>query len=62
MPPLRCRHYMERLVPLVRGGGLDLEAIISHRLPLSQGVRAYQLFDGKLEGCTKVVLRPWDTV
>jgi threonine dehydrogenase-like Zn-dependent dehydrogenase len=56
----RCpaRHYMERLVPVVREKRYPLASIISHRLPLSDGVRGYQIFDKKLEDCTKVVLTP----
>jgi threonine dehydrogenase-like Zn-dependent dehydrogenase len=56
----RCpaRHYMERLLPLVRQGRYPLGSVISHRLPLSDGPRAYELFDTKQDGCTKVVLTP----
>lgn len=56
----RCpaRHYMERLLPLVRDRKYDLGSIVSHRLPLAEGVRGYELFEKKLEGCTKVILRP----
>jgi threonine dehydrogenase-like Zn-dependent dehydrogenase len=53
-----ARTYMERLLPLIRSDRYDLGALISHRLPLSEGPRGYELFDRKLEGCTKVVLRP----
>lgn len=53
-----ARAYMEKLLPLIRAGRYDLEALISHRLPLSEGPRGYDLYDRKLEGCTKVVLRP----
>jgi threonine dehydrogenase-like Zn-dependent dehydrogenase len=51
-----ARAYMERLLPLIRSGRYDLAALISHRLPLAEGPRGYDLFDRKLEGCTKVVL------
>ncbi len=51
-----ARAYMERLLPLVRSGKYDLGALISHRLPLAEGARGYDLFDRRLEGCTKVVL------
>ena len=56
----RCpvRHYMERLVPILQEKKYDLSAIVSHRLKLDDGVRAYELFEKKLEGCTKVVLTP----
>ncbi len=56
----RCpaRHYMERLLPLVQSRKYDLGAIVSHRLPLADGVRGYELFEQKLESCTKVILSP----
>ncbi len=56
----RCpaRRYMEDLLERARRPGLHLERVISHRLPLSDGVRAYDVFDRKLEGCTKVLLDP----
>ena len=50
---------MECLLPLVRSKKYDITAVISHRLPLSAGVEAYQLFDSRSAGCTKVVMRPW---
>jgi threonine dehydrogenase-like Zn-dependent dehydrogenase len=61
---LRCgrcpaRHYMEKLLPLVQSQVWPFTEIITHRLPLSQGVEAYRMFDKKLDGCIKVVLDPW---
>jgi len=55
----RCpaRAYIERLLPLVREKKYDFASIVSHRLPLADAVRGYSLFERKLEGCTKVVLR-----
>ena len=32
--------------------------IITHRLSLSEGKKAYELFDQKLDGCIKVILKP----
>lgn len=54
----RCpaRSYMDRGLELARAGRYDLEAIVSHRLTLDEGRRAYEIFDQKLEGCTKVLL------
>lgn len=49
---------MERLLPLARDGKYDLSAIVSHRLPLEDGVRGYELFANKLDACTKVTLMP----
>jgi threonine dehydrogenase-like Zn-dependent dehydrogenase len=56
----RCpaRHYMERLLPMVRERRYPLDAVISHRMALSEGVRGYEIFDEKREGCTKIVLSP----
>ncbi len=55
----RCpaRYYAERLIPIAQKKKYDLTAIISHRLPLAEGVRGYKIFAEKLEGCTKVVLK-----
>ena len=44
------------LFPLVRSGRLTPERYISHRLPLSQGVEAYRLFDARAHGALKMVL------
>lgn len=59
----RCpaRAYMDRLLPLIRSGRYDLGALISHRLTLEEGPRGYDLFDRRVEGCTKVVLFPGDS-
>ena len=35
-----------------------LSELISHRLPLSDGVEGYRMFAAREEGCTKVVLEP----
>jgi threonine dehydrogenase-like Zn-dependent dehydrogenase len=55
----RCpaRYYMAKLIPLVQKKKYTLTAIISHRLPLAEGVRGYKIFSEKSEGCTKVVLK-----
>lgn len=50
------RAYMQRLVELIGTGRHDLAAIISHRIDLAHAPRAYELFDQKLDGCTKVVI------
>lgn len=56
----RCpaRHLMERLTDVVRRRRREILATISHRMPLHDGARAYQMFDNKEDGCTKVVLTP----
>lgn len=56
----RCpaRYYMEHLAPLVRDKQIEPEFVFSHRMPLSEGVHGYEIFDNKLDGCTKVLLEP----
>ncbi|GBF92050.1 hypothetical protein Rsub_04397 [Raphidocelis subcapitata] len=57
----RCpaRAYMERLLPIVRARRWPFASIITHRLPLSEGVAAYEAFEARREGWLKVVLDPW---
>lgn len=54
----RCpaRGLMEALMPLARRRGADISGILTHRVPLSSGVEAYDLFDRKRNGCIKVAL------
>lgn len=56
----RCpvRHYLDRALTLAGERRAELTSLISHRLPLADGVRAYDLFARRLDGCTKVVLLP----
>src|SRR5919109_1447455 len=48
--------HMDELLELVRDRRIDPTAIISHRLPLSDGPKGYELFDAK--EALKVVLDP----
>lgn len=56
----RCpaRHYMDLVLPLLTETQIDPASIVSHRLPLSEGVHGYDIFANRLEGCTKVLLVP----
>jgi threonine dehydrogenase-like Zn-dependent dehydrogenase len=50
---------MERLLPVVRARRWPFTSIITHRLPLTEGVAAYEAFEARREGWIKVVLDPW---
>ncbi|WP_075256784.1 zinc-dependent alcohol dehydrogenase [Herbaspirillum camelliae] len=50
------QHYMPELLASIEEGRLRPEAIITHRLPLEDAARGYQIFNDKLEECRKVVL------
>ena len=46
------------LVPLIEQGKLHPEDVFTHRMGLSEAAEAYRTFDGRLDGCLKVLLDP----
>jgi 2-desacetyl-2-hydroxyethyl bacteriochlorophyllide A dehydrogenase len=50
--------YWKNLVPLVTQGRLRPEFVFSHRMGLSEGGQAYDLFASRREGVLKVLLDP----
>lgn len=52
------QRYMARLFDYVQQGDLDPAKLITHDLPLEQGVQAYDLFKHKSDGCVRVAIRP----
>jgi len=56
----RCsaRHYMDKVLPKLHGWSKMLDMIITHKMSLADGERAYQIFDQKLEDCIKILLMP----
>lgn len=50
--------YIDELIRLVQERKIRLDDIITHRLPLSEGPRGYEIFCEKKEDCVKVVLKP----
>jgi threonine dehydrogenase-like Zn-dependent dehydrogenase len=50
--------FMPRAFEIARSGRYPLAAVVSHELPLAEGPRGYDMFDRKLDHCTKVLLRP----
>ncbi len=56
----RCsaRYYMEKLIPMAGKRGEQLASIITHRLPLGEGVEGYRMFDRREDNCIKIILRP----
>jgi alcohol dehydrogenase len=43
---------------LVAEGKVTLDDVITHRIPLSEAARMYQIFNDKEGNCVKVVLKP----
>jgi threonine dehydrogenase-like Zn-dependent dehydrogenase len=56
----RCpaRSLIPELIPLAEARATELATLFTHTLPLSEGMRAYEIFDQKLDGCVKVLLEP----
>ena len=46
------------LVPLVQEGRLHPERVITHRVPMSEGPGAYEIFDARADDVIKMVLDP----
>jgi threonine dehydrogenase-like Zn-dependent dehydrogenase len=51
--------HIDKLLGYVQEGKVQLDDIISHRLPLSEIAHAYSIFKNKEDNCVKVVLDPW---
>ncbi|MCY8089326.1 glutathione-dependent formaldehyde dehydrogenase [Bacillus sonorensis] len=51
-------HLMPEIFRKIERGAFDPKEIITHRLPLEEAGRAYQLFNDHEDGCIKVILKP----
>ena len=58
MGQTHVQRYTPELLDCIERGELKPEAIITHRMPLSEAARAYEIFDKRQEDCRKVVLTP----
>jgi threonine dehydrogenase-like Zn-dependent dehydrogenase len=52
------QRYIPQFFDYVAQGDLDPSVLITHDLPLEEGVRAYDMFKNKKDGCIRVALRP----
>jgi len=52
------KRYMGKLLGMIAEGKMDPSVIITHRLPLSEAPRGYEIFHNRSENCIKVVLKP----
>lgn len=58
MGQTHTQRYMPELLQAIQEGKLHPDVIISHRLPLAEAARGYEIFNEKKEDCRKVVLTP----
>lgn len=52
------KRYNRRLMELIHHDRAKPSIIVSHELPLSEGPDAYKHFDARVDGWTKVILKP----
>jgi threonine dehydrogenase-like Zn-dependent dehydrogenase len=52
------QRYMRPLLERIQNGEIDPSFVITHKIPLSDAPRGYELFKHKEDGCLKVVLKP----
>jgi len=52
------KRYNEKLRDLIIAGRATPSAVVSHELPLSAAADAYDKFDKRVDGYTKVILHP----
>ena len=50
------QRYTRPLLERIQSGEIDPSFVITHRLPLTEAPRGYEMFRNKLDGCEKVVL------
>jgi threonine dehydrogenase-like Zn-dependent dehydrogenase len=54
---VHVQRYWRELLEIIARGDFDPSFVISHRMPLSEAVEAYRMFDEKSDHALKIVLR-----
>ena len=52
------QRYIPKLLALMVEGRIDPSFLVTHRMSLDEGSRAYEIFKHKKEGCVRAVFRP----
>jgi threonine dehydrogenase-like Zn-dependent dehydrogenase len=60
MGQAHVHRWVDEIMPALTGDGdpLGVEDLTTHRLPLDEAPRGYEMFKNKDDGCVKVVLKP----
>ncbi len=58
MGQTHVQRYMRPLLEKIERGELDASFVVTHRLPLDEAPRGFQIFRDKQDQCIKVVLKP----
>jgi threonine dehydrogenase-like Zn-dependent dehydrogenase len=52
------QRYRKPLLDRIEQGQIDPSFVITHRLPLAEAARGYEMFLRKHDDCVKIVLTP----
>ena len=52
------QRYMRPLLERIQKGEIDPSFVITHRMPLDDAPKGYEMFSNKQDECMKVVLKP----
>jgi threonine dehydrogenase-like Zn-dependent dehydrogenase len=60
MGQANVRRWLDDVMPVLTGDGdpLGVEGFATHKLPLAEAPRAYEIFQKKLDGAQKILLQP----
>ncbi|MFC7547835.1 zinc-dependent alcohol dehydrogenase [Plantactinospora sp. GCM10030261] len=58
MGQMHAQRYIPMLLDRLAAGEMDPGYLATHPMPLAEGVRGYEMFEKKQDGCLRSVLRP----
>ena len=58
MGQTHVNRYMRPLLEIIERGDIDPSFVITHRLPIDDAAKGYEVFRDKKNECIKVVLKP----
>ena len=58
MGQANVKRYNQKLRDMIIEGRAAPSFVVSHDLPLDEAPGAYEKFDQRIDGCTKVILKP----
>jgi threonine dehydrogenase-like Zn-dependent dehydrogenase len=60
MGQAHVKRWIDDIMPLLTDDSdpLDVEGLATHKVPLDQAPRAYEIFQKKQDGAIKIVLKP----
>jgi threonine dehydrogenase-like Zn-dependent dehydrogenase len=54
------QRYMRPLLERIQNREIDPSFVVTHRMALDEAPRGFEIFNGKRDGCEKIVLRAWN--